>query len=209
MVAMFQAIISNVNISSLPYRIDVKRNGNKKEIILSNGVVLHNDEPMKDFVLLSPLGINTLPKVGTKAECFVDDNGLKFAFALDTFSKPEELLPSNPQIGNYDTKNILKFTNNEIIIDNEGTLEVFINTNIINLTAKESMTLNTPDLTLEGTTKTTLESPVVEVNASTSISLGTGAIKPVAYLGSAVDMVIGSPTYGTVISGSTKVTVVE
>ena len=211
MSSIYKATISKVNNETLPLTVDIKKYNLIENIktTLPNGIVIDNDPIIKDIIVYNPCGYNYVPKVGDKVEVFVDDDDFSFCLPLD-INTEEMTTTKNPIIGNFDTKNILKYTDNEIIIKQEveeqEQIKVYINTDMINLTST-NISLN-GNTTINGNTNIT-----GDTNITGNINLGGEGGNGVAFIGSEVQVTITSGssagTYtGTITTGSSKVNVV-
>lgn len=195
--------IYKVNETDNPITIDYLRYDTEQTIELANGRQIV-DYAIKNVKLIFPFGFKCKPKVGSKALIFITDEDISYALPLDIFSETD-LVDINPQIGNFISKNVLKFTDNEIIVDKEGTLKVYINTDMIDLNAKNINLKATEDVKIECANADVKATTEIKLDTVGNISLGAAADKPVALVGSLVDMVPASPTYGQVLSGSSKI----
>lgn len=231
MVAIYKAVINKVNQDVLPNTVDLKKYNNVQPIVLGNGITITQDPIIKDVKLLEIPCFNVMPIEGDEVLVLQTDDGLTYAYPLDLMVK---FLTTayNPVLGNFMTKNVLKFKNNEIIIGNrvEGEEpnpeedERFKEkgTKMVNIDAAESVSVNSGDINVNGenvsvnNTNTNITSSNVNVTAETTnidgmVNLGGGG-NAVAMVGSDIQVTItGGPAAGTwmgkIMTGSSKVTV--
>ena len=206
--------IEKIKGTTNPYEVIYRRYDTDIPIKLPTGQVIQND-PLKALVYLyNDVGIATHPQKGDQVYIMPINATEYLGFCVDWASKPSRAI-NEICLGNFKTSNFIRLNTDTILIQEEGTKNLYMDIESITLKSTVKHLVETALLEIASSTtvkiestggKTSLESSTnIDLIASAIVNLGGLGGVGIARIGDTVDLNPVSPTYTEIITGSSKV----
>lgn len=194
---MFRAIIEKIDTNKTPYEVLYKAYNGMNAGLLPNGIDLRNEPILGQAVLFSAVGEKSTPQKGDIAWIEKTKEGHYIAFCTDWIDSPNTTT-NEKAVGNFKANNFIRMNDSQILIQEDGTEEVYVSTKNIDLNCSEEFIVNADN-------KASINSSSSLELFSNNVKIGDAtAVNAVAYVGCLVDLNPVSPTYGQIIQGSSK-----
>lgn len=211
---IYRVKIEEIKGDRNPYEVIFRRYDTENPIILPTGQEIQNDILKGQAYLFDSTGDATKPEKGDQAIIFQINSTEYLALCVDWGHKPQR--QTNERcLGNFKTSNFIRINDDTILIQESGTKNLYVDIASITFKSTIEHIVETQLLQILSQTTSTIESKgdmTVEstggktsLDASTTVELGGSGGSGVARIGDSVDMVPASPTYGKIITGSSKV----
>jgi len=167
---IYRATIYSIESDTQPYAVYIKRLGLTKPLVLDTGHTINSDPIKKSIFLMDPTGRASKPAAGDEVLCFEIDSTETWGFCIERKGQPERITNEICE-GNFKTNNFVRINDSEILIEEDGTKRVFIDTESIEFTSSVKHIVQTELLQLISTTTAEISADETTINGDTSLDL--------------------------------------